>query len=381
LLSPANLGGERSKIVFNPKATFPLAQQLRSPEGAPLGEVFSFVSGLYFRGKMTYAQAFGSAPEGLAGALVISAGEGLRFLHEPVTLERLSAWAGVAIDEKNPRFTEPLLAHARALYQALGSDTRFVLLGSVASDKYVRPLAGVFGDALLFPPVFVGRGDMSRGSLLLRAARARQELEYAPIAGAERHGPRPTPLRARPSPSTENGAVAGAATQGCAQPAATVAAELVIFVGLPGSGKTTFFRERFAASHAHISKDNLKRSARREHRQSELLQHALVTGKSVVVDNTNVGLEERAQLIATARRHGVRVIGYYFDCALRDCLTRNRARAGAARIPDVGIFTAAKRLVAPALSEGFDALYSVKAHPEAGFEVIPLAASTLLSAP
>src|SRR5688572_13220143 len=121
---------------------------------------------------MTYAQAFGKAPAGFSPALVISPGEGLRFLYEPVTVERLQAWAGVDIDEANPRFTEPLIAHARALEQAFGDRARFVLLGSVASDKYVRPLTQVFGERILFPKDFVGRGDMSRGSLLLRAARA-----------------------------------------------------------------------------------------------------------------------------------------------------------------------------------------------------------------
>ncbi|MET0410519.1 MAG: hypothetical protein ABW217_04460, partial [Polyangiaceae bacterium] len=88
--------------MFNPKAAFPLAQALRSPEGAPLGELFAFVSGLYFRGKMTYAKTFGSAPEGLSGALVISPAEGLRFLHERLTVPRLRAWAEVDIDEHNP---------------------------------------------------------------------------------------------------------------------------------------------------------------------------------------------------------------------------------------------------------------------------------------
>jgi hypothetical protein len=156
----------------------------------PLGEVYSFVSGLYFRGKMTYAETFGRPPPGLAGALVISPGEGLRFLYEPVTLERLRAWAAVPIGERNRSFTEPLVAHAAALERAHGATTRFVLLGSVASDKYVRPLTRVFGDHLLFPPEFVGRGDMSRGALLLRAARAGRELGYAPVEGAQRHGPR-----------------------------------------------------------------------------------------------------------------------------------------------------------------------------------------------
>ncbi len=201
MLSPANLGGERARLIFNPAATFPLARQLHSVEGAPLGEVFSFVSGLYFRGKMTYAQAFGKMPEGLSGALVISPAEGLRFLHEPVTVERLRTWATVDIDERNPRFTRPLLAHAQALRDALGNSTRFVLLGSVATDKYVEPLTRVFGDRLLFPPGFAGRGDMSRGALLLRSARAGNELDYAPIGGSERHKPR-APARPNTAPDT-----------------------------------------------------------------------------------------------------------------------------------------------------------------------------------
>ncbi len=192
LLSPANLGGERAAQVFNPYARFPLARQLHSQPaaGVPVGELFSFVSGLYFRGKATYAAAFGQPPPGLEGGLVISPGEGLRFLHEPVTLARLRAWAEIDVDERNPRFTKPLERHATALERAHGGTTRFVLLGSVASDKYVRPLSRVFGDRLLFPSDFVGRGDMSRGGLLLRAARENRELSYEPVGGATRHGPR-----------------------------------------------------------------------------------------------------------------------------------------------------------------------------------------------
>ncbi|HMJ13255.1 MAG TPA: hypothetical protein VK524_17665 [Polyangiaceae bacterium] len=156
--------------------------------------MYSFLSALYFRGKKAYAEHFGSAPEGMGAGLVITPVEGLRFLYEPVTLERLQTWSGVDIDARNPCFVEPLLNHARALEQALGESARFVLLGSVASDKYVRPLLEVFGERLLFPPDFVGRGDMSRGGLLLRAVQAGSELAYAPIAGAIRHGPRPAKL-------------------------------------------------------------------------------------------------------------------------------------------------------------------------------------------
>jgi hypothetical protein len=184
LLSPANLGGERAALIFNPRAQFALARQLRSPRGAALGDVFSFVSGLYFRGKKLYAEAFGRPPPGLVSGLVISPGEGLRALQEPVDVARLLAWKEVAVDVRNPAFIQPLLRHAELLERAHGSDTRFVLLGSVATAKYVQPLTRVFGDHLLFPPQFVGRGDMSRGALLLRAARAGRELDYAPVEGA-----------------------------------------------------------------------------------------------------------------------------------------------------------------------------------------------------
>jgi hypothetical protein len=186
LLSPASLGGERGRLLFSGRGAFPLAQRVRSAGGAPLGELFSFVSGLYFRGKLTYAQAFGQAPPGLSGVQIISAGEGLRQPDECVDLDRLRGWSEVPIDARNPGFTEPLVEHAEALVRAAGEQCRFVLLGSVATDKYVRPLVKVFGDWLLFPSDFVGRGDMSRGSILLKAARDGRELPYVPVEGARR---------------------------------------------------------------------------------------------------------------------------------------------------------------------------------------------------
>ncbi len=167
LLSPANLNGKRGKMVMNTAADFALARELRSTAGARLGDVFSFVSGLYFRGRQAYAQAFGAASDGEAGAFVISPGSGLRALNERVTLERVH-----------------------------GRDTRFVLLGSIATEKYVQPLTEIFGARLLSPSVFVGRGDMSRGALMLQAARAATELAYEPILGARRHGPRAPSFRA-----------------------------------------------------------------------------------------------------------------------------------------------------------------------------------------
>jgi hypothetical protein len=184
LLSPARLDGERARVLTRPEAEFPLAKALRSPAGAPLGEVFAFLSGLYFRGKAAYAREFGRGANGSPAALVITAGGGLLPLDENVTLDRLRGWARVAVHEDNPHFTAPLLRHASELLDAQGEETRFVLLGSIATNKYVAPLLEVFGERLFFPSEFVGRGDMSRGSLLLRSARDRRELSYLPLAEA-----------------------------------------------------------------------------------------------------------------------------------------------------------------------------------------------------
>jgi hypothetical protein len=191
LLSPAHSGGERATVLLRTQADFPLARQVRSPQGAPLGEVFSFLSGLYFRGKLAYAQAFGRPPSGLPGALVISPTEGLRYPEERVTAERLRAWGTVDINVADPRYLAPLSTHARAL--AAATRCRIILLGSVATPKYVQPLLEAFGDRLMFPPDFVGRGDMSRGALLLRAARQEHELDYAPVASTPRQGAKAVP--------------------------------------------------------------------------------------------------------------------------------------------------------------------------------------------
>jgi hypothetical protein len=190
LLSPANSGGERAQLLFNPRARFDLAHRLRT-EGATLGEVFAFLSGLYFRGKLAYAERFGLP-------LVITTNTGLVPAGTHVTLDTLRAAARVNIKAANPRYRRPLLASARTVAEHLGPDRAVTLLGSIASDKYVEALLSVFGERLTFPLEFVGRGDMSRGGLLLRCVRDGQELTYVPVAGAVRHGPRPprlTPVR------------------------------------------------------------------------------------------------------------------------------------------------------------------------------------------
>jgi hypothetical protein len=186
LLSPANLSGKRGQMVMNPDAGFALARALRSEDGAPLAAVFSFVSGLYFRGKLSYAKAFGHAKAGLGSAYVMVAGGGLCSPDEAVTLSRLRDWQTVSVSEHNPHFTAPLQRHASLLLDRHDAATRFVLLGSVASNKYVAPLLEVFSERLFFPVDFAGMGDMSRGALMLRAARDGQELAYAPVVGTAR---------------------------------------------------------------------------------------------------------------------------------------------------------------------------------------------------
>ncbi len=148
-----------------------------------------------------------------------------------------------------------------------------------------------------------------------------------------------------------------------------MAVELVIFVGLQASGKSTFFRERFAATHEHVSKDLLRNNKNPNRRQAQLIQAALEAGRSVVVDNTNPAIEDRRPLIELGRKHGARVIGYFFDARVRESLRRNAGREGKARVPDVAIFAAAKRLVPPSYSEGFDGLFRVHAADDSTFEV------------
>lgn len=186
-------------MIASATAEFALARQLRSPGGAPLGDVFSFVSGLYFRGKLAYARRFAQPPDptdpvAARGVLVITPNAGLRSAEMPVDIGAFSAFASVAIDLDNARYRLPLERGARALHEAVGPDCEVVLLGSIASGKYVEVLQPVFGDRLVFPPAFVGRGDMRRGGLMLRCVTAGVELEYAPIAGAVRHGRRPPKL-------------------------------------------------------------------------------------------------------------------------------------------------------------------------------------------
>ena len=197
LLSPADCSGARATQLLSPRARFPLADAL--------GDVFAFISGLYFRGKLTYARRFAAPPrvphavKG-GGVHVITTNAGLREPETAVTRSAIRRFARGEIDAGNAAYRVPLERSARVLLDAIGPDCDVVLLGSVASPKYVDVLLGVFGQRLMFPEEFVGRGDMSRGGLLLRTASAGVELAYAPVHGAVLHGPRPPmlpPLAAR----------------------------------------------------------------------------------------------------------------------------------------------------------------------------------------
>ena len=178
---------------------------MRSKEGAPLGDVFAFVSGLYFRGKLTYARRFAAPPEPdnpvVGGGIhIITPNAGLRSPDTCITSGALGAFADEDVHVENARYRRPLEKGARALLTEIGPDCDVVLLGSVASPKYVGVLTAIFGDRLQFPIDFVGRGDMSRGGLLLRRAGDGVELPYVPVLGAVLHGSRPPklpPLRCR----------------------------------------------------------------------------------------------------------------------------------------------------------------------------------------
>ncbi|HSY39354.1 MAG TPA: hypothetical protein VLA79_07490 [Polyangia bacterium] len=199
LLSPASCAGQRARLLFNPGASFELARAVRTSAGVPLGQVFSFLSGLYFRGKLEYASTWASPPDGTPGVFVVTAGDGLCLPQTRIGIDMLERWAATPIDVREPRYTGPLLRDARTLASSIGGGAcEVVLLGSVATGKYVDLLQEVFGTRLLFPVEFVGRGDMSRGGLLLRSARDRRELLYQAVAGAVRHGARPPRLVPRP---------------------------------------------------------------------------------------------------------------------------------------------------------------------------------------
>jgi hypothetical protein len=194
LLSPARSDGRRGAMLLNPNARFSLAVRLREPDGAEIGEVFSFLSKLYFRGKLTYARRFAAAGRRAPPILVITADRGLVPPETRLRREDIELFRGIDISAGDERYLVPLRRDASALAAVLPRGGRVVLLGSIATGKYVDALLEVFGDRLVFPSDFVGRGDISRGALLLRSAREGRELEYIPVEGAVRRGKRPPRL-------------------------------------------------------------------------------------------------------------------------------------------------------------------------------------------
>jgi hypothetical protein len=173
LLSPANCGGTRAKQVLSPRAAFALADRLRSSEGAPLGELFAFVSGLYFRGKLAYASRFGGPDQ----ILVISTNRGLLPVGTLINAADLRALGTGDISLKDETYRRSLTRDAERL-----RGDRIVFLGSIATRKYLEVLGHALGARLLVPRAFIGMGDMSRGSILLEAARLGQELAYMPAS-------------------------------------------------------------------------------------------------------------------------------------------------------------------------------------------------------
>jgi hypothetical protein len=200
LLSPARCDGRRAQMVLNPNATFDLAVRLRPDgPGAAIGEVFSFMSGLYFRGKLTYATAFGRRPRKAVSTFVITTDRGLVPADTVIRREDVESFATVDIASGDERYVAPLRRDVARLASQLDATTDVVLLGSIATGKYADILIHAFGERLRFPVDFVGRGDMSRGGLLLRCAREGRELEYQSVLGAVRHGKRPPKLGPAPS--------------------------------------------------------------------------------------------------------------------------------------------------------------------------------------
>jgi hypothetical protein len=187
LLSPANCNGRRATQLLQ-STRMPLTARLDTGAAVELGEVFAFISGLYFRGKLAYARAF--APP--MHARIISPSRGLLPLDTPVTRAMIEEFAATPIDLDCRAYREPLVRDLAAL--AAHDELTVVLLGSIASPKYTDPLLQHLGERVYFPQTFVGRGDMSRGGIMLRAADAGEELEYARLAGAVRRGVRPPKL-------------------------------------------------------------------------------------------------------------------------------------------------------------------------------------------
>lgn len=197
LLSPASVAGARAALLLRASSELEIADRLRR-KGVPLGELFSFVSSLYFRGKLAYASAFSDAPPGINGSFVITASSGLLSPDTLITPDRLRRITASNLDPTDARYRMPLDRDARLLAERIDASCQVILLGSIATAKYVDPLLSIFGAQLMFPAEFVGRGDMSRGGLMLRRVESGEQLTYISVLGAARQGARPPKLKPLP---------------------------------------------------------------------------------------------------------------------------------------------------------------------------------------
>ena len=145
--------------------------------------------------------------------------------------------------------------------------------------------------------------------------------------------------------------------------------ELIIFVGLQGAGKSTFFRTHFVSTHDLVSKDLIGNNRHPARRQCQLIEEALQAGHSVVVDNTNPTVANRAELIQSGRLYNAEIVGYYFETSVSQALARNRQRTGKDRVPDIAIFATIKKLTRPTYKEGFDKLFYVSANDDGTFNM------------
>lgn len=193
LLSPAIVTGLRAKQLMSIRATFELARRYRTAEGVEIGDAFAFMSALYFRGKLAYARRFAqpSAAVGGDGIFVITSGFGLVPADWRITAERMKRMQKIDIDLATRNYVKPLQHDAQLIARALANepDAQVVLLGSIATGKYVDVLRPLFGEKLRFPSAFAGLGDMARGGLMLRAARTGQELEYVTLDANRKRPP------------------------------------------------------------------------------------------------------------------------------------------------------------------------------------------------
>jgi hypothetical protein len=177
------LNGLRAKMLTSPRAGFELALRYRSEEGVEIADAFAFMSALYFRGKIAYAMHFTEPGH----VFVITPGYGLVPPDWRITEERMKVMRRTPVDVSKRTYVKPLIRDASEI-ATTKPDSEVVLLGSVATGKYVDVLQPIFGDRLRFPAAFAGLGDMSRGGLMLRAVRAGRELEYTPLS-SPRHRP------------------------------------------------------------------------------------------------------------------------------------------------------------------------------------------------